>query len=189
MKHRASQPGAERHFKRQGVGEHRHLRDSGPSKKLPHEVTTLLAALGKLRTGNAREQEQQIEILWNAMKVLRADAAWHLDGGNPYENEDYVIWAGRAWAAYDFIHRLISQRVRLLVHSLQSGRVVNVGEIERLEADYRDGSWGPYFTAERNRLLSNAKALECDGLSCANDPWHRADRSPLVPVKQNAGKP
>jgi len=192
MKDRDSKARSERRVKKPRVKKLGDPRNRQATNKKAEKAATLLAALReRLKNGNADEQKRQIEVLWDALKILRADAAFHMRGGNPRENEEYVIWAGGAWAAYAFVRRLIGQRVRLLVHSRQRGRAIDVGVLERLEADHKDGSDGPFFNALRRGWLCDAVDLNCHGDEGCNydDPWHRYQLSAVVPVKKDTGKP
>jgi hypothetical protein len=137
---------------------------------------------------NADEQKQQIEILWEALKILRDEARYHMNGNAPVEDEDYFVWSGRAWAAWDFVDKLIDQRLGLLVQSLQVGSAVDVGELEEMSAALdTDHNTGPYFNAELDLWLSDATARKCDD-SCRYLRWPRFDRKCYL-SKDELGNP
>jgi hypothetical protein len=124
---------------------------------------------------NKEEQKLQIEVLWNAMKILRQEAYWHAtnhdDLGHQLEDPEWFsVKSGRALAAWDFVYELLRQRLRLLERDLlhqgdQFGEP-DVGALAELAAcaseRANDLFVGPYFTFERAAaFLENSQ--KCDG--------------------------
>jgi hypothetical protein len=104
-------------------------------------------------------QRQQIEVLWETLKVLRYEAEWHMRQG-PLENDDYPIWSGRSWAAYAFVSELLDKRLGLLGRSLRSDVLIEVGDLAALPAMLpvnselpADHYVGRFFDSSRGRTL------------------------------------
>jgi hypothetical protein len=128
---------------------------------------------GNARTDGWGEQERQIEALWDAVKILRFEAEWHMREG-PTEDDTYAIWSGKAWAAYAFVDELIGQRLGLLASCLHAGANVEVGELNELPAmlplnpSLPENMYvGPFFSTRRGReLLANAQKCDHGASQC-----------------------
>lgn len=124
---------------------------------------------------NSAEQKRQIEVLWDALKVLRYEAQWHMESDDPHEGDNYARWSGRAWAAYDFIDNLIDQRISLLQASRRARGSVAVGELDTLPAMVpvncplpEDHYSGPFFDTHAGKAILIGTQV-CD---------HESERSP-----------
>ena len=128
-------------------------------------------------SNNATEQRRQIETLWDALKILRYEAEFHMCDG-PHDDDVYAIRAGKAWATFDWIGELISLRIGLLERSLHTCSNVSVGELDRLPALLPRASHlsetcyvGPFFETRRGReLLRESQECNHKGAKCRYSP-------------------